>query len=307
MKINSKNEWDTLKTVVVGTANNANWPGHDTVFSKEMADAPWKETPAPNGPVEQWIIDEANEDLQGLCDILEQAGVEVLRPRDLDFPALGGMYNYCPRDRWLIAGNTVVDPVMMYPARDMEREAYEDILPNCMPCRLRMPRGRGMVLDAANITRLGDTWIMLESASGNRDAYEWLQVQFPEINIELVNFYAGVHIDSTISPVREGLVMVNGHRVKPEQLPNSLKGWDIIWVNDVIPQAFYNYPYASKWIAINTLSIDPNTIIVDAAQTELHKQLEKRGVTVIPHTLRHSRTLGGGFHCVTLDLWRDHA
>ena len=307
MKIHSYNEWDPLKTIVVGTANNANWPGHDPVFSKEMADAPWKETPPPSGPVEQWIIDEANEDLQGLCDILEQAGVEVLRPRDMDFPNLGGMYNYCPRDRWLIAGDTVVDPVMMYPARDMEREAYEDILPNCMPCRLRMPRGRGMILDAANITRLNDRWLMLESASGNRAAYEWLRIQFPEIDIELVNFYAGVHIDSTISPVREGLAIVNGHRVKPEQLPQALKDWDIIWVNDVVPQSFHNYPYASKWIAVNTLSIDPSTIIVDAAQTDLIKILEQRGITVIPHTLRHSRTLGGGFHCVTLDLWREHA
>jgi N-dimethylarginine dimethylaminohydrolase len=305
--INSRNEWDPLKKVVVGVATNANWPGHDPVFAKEMQDSLWKETPAPNGPVEQWIINEANEDLQGLADILTQAGAEVVRPADMPFQELGGMYNYCPRDRWLIAGDTVVDPVMMYPARDMEREAYEDILPNCMPCRLRMPRGRGMVLDAANISRLGDTWLMLESASGNRAAYDWLTVQFPEINIELVNFYAGVHIDSTISPVREGLAIVNGHRVARNGLPNALKDWDIIWVDDCVPQSFHNYPYASKWIAINTLSIDPNTIIVDAAQTDLHKELEKRGVTVVPHTLRHSRTLGGGFHCVTLDLWRDHA
>ena len=305
--INSRNEWDPLKKVIVGVATNANWPGHDPVFAKEMQDAPWKETPAPSGPVEQWIIDEANEDLQGLADILTQSGAEVARPTDMPFQELGGMYNYCPRDRWLVAGDTVVDPVMMYPARDMEREAYADIIPNCMPCRLRMPRGRGMVLDAANITRLGDTWLMLESASGNRAAYDWLTVQFPEINIELVNFYAGVHIDSTISPVREGLAIVNGHRVARDDLPNALKDWDIIWVDDCVPQSFHNYPYASKWIAINTLSIDPNTIIVDAAQTDLHKELAKRGVTVVPHTLRHSRTLGGGFHCVTLDLWRDHA
>jgi len=307
MMINSRNEWDPLKKVVVGVATNANWPGHDPVFAKEMQDAPWKETPAPNGPVEQWIVDEANEDLQGLADILTQAGAEVVRPADMPFQELGGMYNYCPRDRWLVAGDTVVDPVMMYPARDMEREAYTDIIPGCMPCRLRMPRGRGMVLDAANISRLGDTWLMLESASGNRAAYDWLTVQFPEINIELVNFYAGVHIDSTISPVREGLAIVNGHRVARNGLPATLKDWDIIWVDDCVAQSFHSYPYASKWIAINTLSIDPNTIVVDAAQTDLHKELERRGVTVVPHTLRHSRTLGGGFHCVTLDLWRDHA
>jgi hypothetical protein len=29
------------------------------------------------------------------------------------------------------------------------------------------------------------------------------------------------------------------------------------------------------------------------------------GMTVIPLELRHSRTLGGGFHCVTLDLHRE--
>jgi glycine amidinotransferase len=43
---------------------------------------------------------------------------------------------------------------------------------------------------------------------------------------------------------------------------------------------------------------------VDAAQTKLIQTLESHGLTVIPHTLRHSRTLGGGFHCVTLDLVR---
>ena len=52
------------------------------------------------------------------------------------------------------------------------------------------------------------------------------------------------------------------------------------------------------------LSIDPNTVIVDAAQLDLIEELEKAGFTTIPLTLRHSRTLGGGFHCVTLDLER---
>jgi len=74
-----------------------------------------------------------------------------------------------------------------------------------------------------------------------------------------------------------------------------------------VAQDFYQYPYASRWIAMNMLSIDPETVIVDRAQTQLITTLERHGITVIPHTLRHSRTLGGGFHCVTLDLWRQHA
>jgi glycine amidinotransferase/scyllo-inosamine-4-phosphate amidinotransferase 1 len=55
------------------------------------------------------------------------------------------------------------------------------------------------------------------------------------------------------------------------------------------------------------LVVDPNTIVVDAAQTDLIQLLEKHHFTVIPMTLSHSRTLGGGFHCVTLDIWRQHA
>jgi N-dimethylarginine dimethylaminohydrolase len=47
-------------------------------------------------------------------------------------------------------------------------------------------------------------------------------------------------------------------------------------------------------------------VIVDAAQTDVIKRLEAMKFTVIPHTLRHSRTLGGGFHCVTLDTWRQN-
>jgi glycine amidinotransferase/scyllo-inosamine-4-phosphate amidinotransferase 1 len=168
-----------------------------------------------------------------------------------------------------------------------------------------MPRNVGMTLDAANISRLGNTWLFLESASGNHAAYQWLCEQFPHIRIELCNFYAGVHIDSTVVPLREGMVMLNASRISPDTVPQCLEKWEKIWIHDVIAQDFYQYPYASKWIAMNTLSIDPETVIVDADQTGLITMLESRKFTVIPHKLRHSRTLGGGFHCVTLDTWRE--
>jgi N-dimethylarginine dimethylaminohydrolase len=161
-----------------------------------------------------------------------------------------------------------------------------------------------MVLDAANVCRLGDKMLFLESASGNRKAYEWLCDQFPEVNIELVNFYSGVHIDSTIVPLREGLVMLNGSRVNELTCPKAFANWSKIYVHDVVPQDFYQYPYASKWIAMNMLVVNPYTVIVDSAQTNLIRSLENWHFTVIPLTLRHSRTLGGGFHCVTLDLLR---
>lgn len=304
MKISSYNEWDKLRSIVVGSATDANWPVNDPVFKEEKNKTTWTGSAVPSGTVPAHIIDEANQDLEVLATTLKNLGVEVYRPSHLNFQTHDGMYNYCPRDRFLVYGDTIVDPAMMYPCRNMELQCYHDIVDSATNY-LYMPRNEGMVLDAANICRLGDTWLFLESASGNRKAYDWLCAQFPNVTIELCNFYAGVHIDSTIVPIREGLVVLNASRVNKDNCPKALEKWDKIWVEDVVAQKFYNYPYASKWIGLNMLSINPNMVMVDHAQTNLIRQLEKHNITAIHMNLRHSRTLGGGFHCVTLDLHRE--
>lgn len=301
------NEWDPLEKIVVGTATHANWPTTDPVFAEEGKKTTWKETPVPAGPVPQHIVDEANRELDLLCEALLRYGATVYRPRTMNFVDAEGMYNYCPRDRLLVWGDTVVDVNMMYPCRNQEIKNYTRLIAEAKNI-LTMPRDSGMVLDAANVCRLGDTWLFLESASGNRAAYEWLCSKFPEVKIELCNFYAGVHIDSTIVPLREGLVMLNASRVNKDNCPRAFDYWEKIWVTDemIVPQGFYQYPYASKWIAMNMLVLDPETVIVDAAQTQLHQILKTHGIDSIPMTLSHSRTLGGGFHCVTLDTQRQH-
>jgi glycine amidinotransferase/scyllo-inosamine-4-phosphate amidinotransferase 1 len=303
MKISTYNEWDKLRTVIVGSATHANWPTSDPVFAQESVKTTWHETPVPQGAVPDWIVEQTNQDLDLLADTLAQLGAQVLRPQPINFVERDGMYNYCPRDRLLVAGDTVVDPAMMYPCRDMELDAYRTVV-DAADQYLHMPRHEGMVLDAANVCRLNDTWLYLESASGNKKAYDWLCEQFPDIRIELCNFYSGVHIDSTIVPLRDGLVLLNAQRVNDKNCPEVFKNWEKIYVDDVVAQDFYQYPYASKWIGLNMLAVDPFTVIADAAQTALIRTLEQHGMTVIPLTLRHSRTLGGGFHCVTLDLER---
>ena len=301
--ISSRNEWSTLKKIVVGSATDANWPVNDPVFSRESEKTTWKESPVPRGPVPQQIIEETNEDLYTLATTLMSLGVEVVRPDPLNFQTHDGMYSYCPRDRLLVYGSTVIDPAMLYPCRDMELQCYHDFIKDAEI--IHMPRDQGLVLDAANVCRLGDRMLFLESASGNRAAYDWLCTQFPNVEIELCNFYSGVHIDSTIMPLREGLVMLNASRVTFDNVPRVFDGWHKIWVTDVVAQDFYKYPYASKWIGMNMLVVDPHTVICDRNQTELIKTLKSYRFEVIPLELRHSRTLGGGFHCVTLDLHRE--
>jgi scyllo-inosamine-4-phosphate amidinotransferase 1 len=302
--INSINEWDSIKEIIVGRADFANWPTDDPVFARESEKTTWTETPVPSGPVPDWIIDEANEDLDLLASTLEMCRATVHRPKAINFQERGGMYNYCPRDRLLIHGSTVVDPAMMYPCRDMESEALEEVIYRADTVH-RMPRDQDLILDAANVLRLNNKMLYLQSASGNLKAAKWLMNKFPDVEIEVCNFYSGVHIDSTIVPLREGLVMVNASRVNADNLPRVFDDWEVIWVTDVVAQDFYQYPYASKWIAMNMLVVDPETVIVDKHQTNLMNMLEIYNFTVIPLELRHSRTLGGGFHCVTLDLVRE--
>ena len=304
--ISTYNEWDTLRRVIVGRADTANWPINDPVFSREGEKTTWKETPVPSGPVPQWIIDEANEDLDILAKTLQDLGVTVDRPDAcLNFQTHDGLSTYCPRDRLLAYGSTILDPAMMYPCRDMEIQCYYDILADAERVVL-MPRDQHMVLEAANILKLNDSWLVLESSGCNASALTWLHNQFPDVKIETCNFYAGVHIDSTIVPIREGLVLLHGERVNDSNCPEVFRGWDRIYVNDVVAQNFYQYPYASKWVGMNMLAVNPRQVILDANQTELMAQLEQHGVEPIPLHLRHSRTLGGGFHCVTLDLVRSN-
>ena len=304
--ISTYNEWDPLKRVVVGRADTANWPVNDPVFKNEGDKTTWKETPVPRGAVPQWIIDEANEDLDILAQTLWSMGVQVERPDPcLNFQTHDGLSAYCPRDRLLAYGSTILDPVMMYPCRDMEIQCYHDILVDAERV-LHMPRGQDMVLEAANVCKLNDSWLVLESAGCTPAALVWLRNQFPDVRIESCNFYAGVHIDSTIVPIREGMVLLNGTRVNETNCPEVFKGWDKIYVDDVVAQGFYKYPYASKWVGMNMLAVNPNTVIMDRNQPKLIAELEQRNFTVIPLELRHSRTLGGGFHCVTLDLVRSN-
>jgi glycine amidinotransferase/scyllo-inosamine-4-phosphate amidinotransferase 1 len=308
--INSYNEWDPLEEIVVGSATYANWPSTDPIFATESTKTTWTKTPVPSGSVPQWIIDEANEDLDALADTLTKLGVTVRRPKEMNFQELGGMYNYCPRDRLLVAGSTVVDPAMMYPCRDQEIQALDFVIKDAKQV-MTMPKNSGLVLDAANVLRLGkDKYLFLESASGNKLAWYWLMANLPTTtSMEICNFYSGVHIDSTIVPLREGLVLLNASRVNKTNCPHVFDDWEKIWIDDdqIVAQDFYQYPYASKWIGLNMLVVDPNTVIVDAAQHILIELLARKNFTVIPRTLRHSRTLGGGFHCVTLDLRRRHA
>ena len=301
MYASSHNEWDPLEHVIIGSATNAHWPERCEIYRKNEETSLWKETPLPAGPVDPLVIRQANVDLWNLGDELLN-WANIWEPRKLDFASFDGLYNYCPRDRVLIIGDRVIDVPMTYPTREKEIEALEWMFDNEIVTSDN-PMAR---FDAANVCRLGKDLLYLVSSTGNLEGAKWLQEYLgKDYKVHVLDdIYSGVHIDSTISPVREGLVVLNKDRIK--KVPEVFKKWDIIWMgkDDLVHQPFVDYPYASNYIGLNFLTANPENVICDPKQNVLIDNLHKYGINVTGVDLRHSRTLGGGHHCVTLDIVR---
>src|SRR5260370_41271100 len=164
--------------------------------------------------------------------------------------------------------------------------------------------------EAANVLRLGRDLFYQVSRSGNELGLRWLRSvvdMLGDIRIHpLRGIYLGTHIDSTICFLRPGLALLNPERVSPETIPEPLRNWDIIWCPPMeVSASAYPHTLRTPWVGMNILMLDTEHAVVDSAQRPLIREFERRRITVIPHRLRHSLVLGGGFHCVTLDMVRE--
>jgi N-dimethylarginine dimethylaminohydrolase len=171
-----------------------------------------------------------------------------------------------------------------------------------------------ILFDAPNVVRLGKDLLYQVSNSGNEKGGEWLQSMFPEYNVHVEkDAYSGAHFDSTVIPLRPGLVLLNGHRCSKDNYPEIFKKWDKIFFTDIVDPGIRSgsgssdasIAIASPAIGLNIFSINEKVVIVEESQKPLIKELKKYKIDSIPMRLRHAKTLGGGFHCVTLDLNRD--
>jgi N-dimethylarginine dimethylaminohydrolase len=321
----SKNEWDPLKSVIVGIADDAKIPASniglrtinyaDLTFSQYLT--------VKHGLYPKQVIDEANEDLETLCDFLRSQSITVHRPQS-DDPEY---YNYCPRDTVLVHDDLILATPMSLSSRKDEWKASTDhfdlakliVAPDRTSTDVYNTRCIGdpnvlalhehdPIFDAANILRCNNDLFYLVSNTGNKKGAEYLQeVVGPDKRVHTIeHVYSYAHLDSTIALLREGLMLLNPDRIKSvEQLPEVLRNWDIIWAPEPVDIGHYpGYCNASKWLSVNLLSINPNLVIVEEHQHNLRVELEKHGIESAMLPMRHARTLGGCFHCVTLDLER---
>lgn len=337
--VNVHNEWDPLEEMIVGVADGARVPSADPgLFALNYADDEQSPEDIPTGPYDARIIEEANEDLEGFVDLLRAEGVTVRRPNVTDHTQTfgtpdwtsDGEYNYCPRDVLLAIGETIIETPMALRSRYFEPHAYHDILLdyfrsgagwisapkprlpdetyNLRPAQGSILNNLEPIFDAANILRVGRDILYLVSCSGNMLGLQWLQrVLGDGYRVHpIAGVYDGTHIDTTITLVRPGLVVLNPERIREDQIPPVFKHWEILWCPENVDTGYaWRYPRASLWQAgLNFIMVRPDLAVVNDLQVPIIRELEKRGVTVAPLRMRHARTLSGGFHCVSLDVRR---
>ena len=340
----SCDEFSPLREVIVGNPSGARIPRPDVSawlnLYSDLSRSEMERVLTGEFPVR--VVEETIEDLEVLISALRSLGVVVHQVRAGDHSQefgtpqwrTDGFYNYCPRDLALIVGPVIIETASPMRARYFElfgmRHLFQRFMLNGsswiaaprpqLANELFLVDEQGSpalgedepVFEAANVLRCGKDLLYQVSASGNQLGRIWLERTlraYGDFTIHpLRRIYDYTHIDSTIALLRPGLVLLNPERVNDANLPDVLRKWDAIWCPpmNTVPAAL-PYPLSSRWIGMNLLMINPGLAIVDATQHALIRALERNGIDTLPLTLRHARTLGGGFHCVTLDILRDGA
>lgn len=148
MRLNSYDEWSTLREIVVGSA--LNYTSHDRELSFELffhdnihrsewyyprlsvrGEGAEDAADRKRMPIKQRYVDELNEDIEGIAKTLESLSVRVLRPMDLDVsttevrtPAWSAAV--VPplnlRDNTLIVGDEIIETPPMIRSRYFETQ-----------------------------------------------------------------------------------------------------------------------------------------------------------------------------------------
>jgi glycine amidinotransferase len=363
-KINSHNEWDPLREIIVGTVDGATacLEFRSDQRPDESLIAKASELAAKAYP--SAFLDEVQEDLEDLCDTLRKHDVRVLRPGGYQhanvYSAPGwsaaGNNVYNMRDLHLVVGNSVVESPSPGKHRLFEASGLYDLWYDYFDAGFRWISGPTprlttdyaqpffedgkrftrltedeIMFDAANTVRMGRDLLYLVSSSGNYLGAKWLQsVLGDDYRVHTTEgIYRSSHIDSTVLCLKPGLVLLSADRVDESNCPALFDTWDKIFFEDIEPypdhvaefQKTVRDPIAaeldelgvwsdigsmsSPWIGMNVLSINPETVLVDARQTSLIRTLEQHSMVVVPIRMRHSYVMKGGLHCCTLDTVRD--
>jgi glycine amidinotransferase len=376
--VNSWNEWDPLKRVIIGRPEGTNVPAPEPAW---WYDLPKGGYPLGSyGPFPEEMVGAANEQMDYFVKQIEERGAIVERidihPFMFNRPyssPLGwvqlnahGVNNV--RDVTMIHGNYIIEATTVRRSRVFERfnlrpifERYFKEDPECVHFAAPLPMltdesyvknyyydfentwtdedkrqklynwefqltEKEPLWDAADAMRFGKDIFHQGSCVTNKGGMDWLKRMCAALGLRLHHVlfdtpkekdhpdnYHPWHIDVNLVPLRPGLAMYN-----PDWAPRTPEVWDLFKKNDweLIPAARPTRVHKNKvyltglyegksWISMNTFSMDPKTVFVEAGETAYCEQLDKLGMEVVPIPYEKVIPFGGALHCTTLDVYRE--
>lgn len=246
----------------------------------------------------------------------------------------------CPRDVLLVIGDEIIEAPMAQRARFFEYRAYRTLIKQyfnegarwtsapkpTMADELYTPNytveeemfdakmhnsltSFEPCFDAASFVRFGkDIFYQLDAVT-NEFGARWLQrhlgndyrlhkIKFKHRNPE--------HLDTTLVPVRPGLVLVNPERPCVDGAIQLFyeNDWEVVEAPASFRAPLGYTPEVSNWISMNVLCLDTETVIVEKDEVSMIAFMQELGYKVITCPFSNVYKFGGSFHCCTIDIRR---
>jgi glycine amidinotransferase len=342
--VSAHDEWSPLRSVIVGRAGRACFPYGDTDVIRATMPAGYLTCFKPASPFPPEIVARAEVELNLLAQLLEQRRIRVYRPSYVDWLQHGGYTGAMPRDGLMTVGHCLVEAPFAWGCRKHEIQlAFGDILTTLAKGQstevLRRPAnlyktslydsdGRKYDLDeskpfswiindarpafdAADFMRFGKVIIGQYSHVTNAAGVAYLRQHIPKgYSVELLEVHdpGAMHIDATILPLRQGLLVYHPEKVTEASLRKHkvLSDWELhAYPFEPKPPHYPPLFMTSPWLSLNALVLDGVHVVVEQEDTQTAKWFSSLGMKPILCPFRHVNSIGGSFHCATVDLIRD--
>lgn len=341
--VHADDEWSTLKSIIVGRAGRACFPYAPLPMIEATMPSEHVQHFKPQTLFPEDLIAKAEAELDQFAAILEAQGIKVIRPPEgIDWLAEDGYTGAMPRDGLMSVGNTLIEACFAWPSRAGEIERafggiLADLAQDSRVTIVRRPESsfsdnlldedvgaegskrewvinnKRPAFDVADFLRFGKTIIGQYSHVTNQAGVDYIRDHLPDgytLEILEVNDPNAMHIDATILPLRDGLMVYNPNKVTEASLRKHAVLAD--WALRPFPHT-PRHPgpgepplyMTSPWLSLNCLVLDGKRVVIEASDKLTIEFYESLGMKCIPCPFKHVNSIGGSFHCATVDLVRD--
>ena len=323
LKVQVNNEWDKLKTVMLGDITNCEFPKFQEDWGRysnlrEFMSFGEGKLWVDRDPVKgQKMIQQ----MAAFEKLLKEHGVEVIRPEKIPEnvrkSSISGDGLLYARDPHLVIGKNIIQTNMRMSFRQKEHHAWSSLFQKIsnndkevlwlnMPDMNTEPSGttpEEWSNDARLFVEGGDTFVIgkdilvgFSSLGSSVNGINWLRKVLARDGYRVHTVPLSdewLHLDCMFAVIKEGLAIAYLDGFK-EGLPEVLKDWDIIEAT----------AEECHVMGSNTICLEPGTVFIGSQHKRLINEIEKKGCTAIPVDYDLIEFHGGGIRCTTHPIFR---